>query len=61
MQEFLLTLGDGSVVQLTGKVLHSRREPDGPDGQPAFVSGIQFIEDEPQDAAIVEDVIDKVR
>jgi hypothetical protein len=60
VHEFLLTLGDGSVVQLTGRVLHTRRDTDVSEGRDSYVSGIQFIEDEPDAAATVEDVIDKI-
>jgi hypothetical protein len=58
---FLLTLGDGSVVQLTGRILHSRREPGSNDGPVSYVSGIRFIEDEPDATATVSQIIDKVR
>jgi hypothetical protein len=61
VHEFLLTLGDGSVVQLTGRVLHSRREPGSNDGPVSYVSGIRFIEDEPDATATVSQIIDKVR
>jgi hypothetical protein len=60
VHEFLLTLGDGSVVQLSGRVLHTRRGPDPAEGHGAYISGIQFVEDEPDAAGTVEDVIDKI-
>jgi hypothetical protein len=49
VHEFLLTLGDGSTVELTGRVLHCR-EIAGAD-RPTYVSGVQFIDDQPGDAA----------
>ena len=58
---FLLTLGDGSVVQLTGRVLHSRHEPNADDASHVYTSGVQFIDDEPDASETVEHVIDKVR
>jgi hypothetical protein len=61
VHEFLLTLGDGSVVQLTGRVLHSRPSAAPAGGPVAHVSGIQFIEDEPEAVEAVENVIDRVR
>jgi hypothetical protein len=61
VHEFLLTLGDGSVVQLTGRVLHSRQTTDTGAAQASYLSGIQFIEDEPDAAETVGQVIDKVR
>jgi hypothetical protein len=54
---FLLTLGDGSTVELSGTVIHTRRVGADDDAPEPWVSGIQFIDDE-EDAA---DVIEKVR
>ena len=44
VHEFLLTLGDGSTVELAGKVMHSRLISE--EGDPSYVSGVQFIDDQ---------------
>ena len=49
--EFRLTLGDGSVVMLKGRVVRSEDRPS-VDGQPpTYVTGVQFAEEEAQAAA----------
>lgn len=56
---FNVTLGDGSIVELHGRVLRCRNLG-GSDEPPLFVSGIQFVEDaESQTQAT--DVIGKIK
>ena len=42
VHEFQLTLGDGSVVRLRGRVAHCQRVPG---DEERYVSGIQFMEE----------------
>jgi hypothetical protein len=61
VHEFRLTLGDGSQIQLNGRVMHSR-DLGTPGGQPAFLTGIQFVDDEPTESdSGVEDLIDRLK
>jgi hypothetical protein len=61
VHEFRLTLGDGSQVHLNGRVMHSRNTS-APGGESAFLTGIQFVDDEPTDSdAGVGDLIDKLK
>jgi hypothetical protein len=53
VHEFLLTLGDGSTVELVGRVMHCRPVSD--EGIPSHVSGIQFVDDLPPDATLPTD------
>ena len=55
--DFVLTLGDGAGVFVKGRVAYSRRieRP----GGPVFVSGIQFVDDDPQ--AEVGDLVRRVQ
>ena len=46
--EFQLTLGDNSLVQLTGRVAHCRKVSD---EAPRYLSGIQFIGESDNDDA----------
>jgi hypothetical protein len=55
-QHFSLTLGDGSAVLLSGVVRHCRQLSDAP----AFLSGIEFVDDEPGDDSPVSDLINRV-
>lgn len=58
---FRLTLGDESTAELWGKVMHSRPSAE-PGAEPQYVTGIQFVDDEPGDGTSpVEDLITKVR
>jgi hypothetical protein len=61
VHEFNLTLGDGSTVLLQGRVMHSRNVA--PSGEPAvYVTGVQFIDEEPPDAdTTVEDILKKIK
>jgi hypothetical protein len=45
VHEFMLTLGDGSTVPLTGQVVHCRNVA-APDADPSYVSGVRFLDDE---------------
>ena len=60
LHEFRLTLGDGARVQLSGRVMHSRNIS-GPGGEPLFLTGIQFVDDEPSEDSDVTDLIDKLK
>jgi hypothetical protein len=57
---FRLTLGDGSTTELAGRVMHCRDvSPTGT--EPAFVTGIQFVDDElGEGGPSVSDIIDRV-
>jgi hypothetical protein len=58
---FRLTLGDESTVELFGKVMHSR-PVDPAEGKAAFVTGIQFVDEDPEEGnSPVEDIIKRVR
>jgi PilZ domain len=52
IHEFRLTLGDDSVVELLGRVMHSRNTAL-PDATPVFVTGVQFIDDHDDQAHTV--------
>lgn len=61
VHQFRLTLGDESTTELTGKVMHSRNTAPA-DAPPVFTTGVQFIDDEADDAAqLVGDLISRVR
>jgi len=47
LQEFLLTLGDGSTIDLVGRVMYCR--PTSDDAVPGYVCGVQFTDDEGPD------------
>jgi hypothetical protein len=51
---FVLTLGDGSAVDLRGRVVRCMEAPRG-DGTRRYITGIQFVDEEPTD------VIDKMK
>ena len=57
---FRLTLGDESTVELNGRVMHCRDvSPTG--DAPAFVTGLQFVDDEPaENGPTVSDLIDRI-
>jgi hypothetical protein len=60
IHDFRLTLGDESSVVLRGRIVYSR--PDAaPDGSQVYVTGVQFVEDDPGPASPVGDLIDKIR
>lgn len=56
IQEFRLTLGDGSTTLLRGRVVRCRSHVS-PDGVTTFVSGVQFVEDD----SSVGGLIDKIK
>jgi len=59
VQEFQLTMGDGSPVVLLGRVIRSENStPAG--APPVYATGIQFIDEESPDASQVGDIIDKL-
>lgn len=58
---FRLTLGDDSTAELNGRVMHCRNVAP-PDAMPSYVTGLQFVEDEPSETGpIVGNLIDRVR
>lgn len=60
VHEFRLTLGDGSHVVLQGRVMHSRSS-NAPGAPAAYVTGIQFIDEEPPDSgSSVGDLIHRI-
>ena len=59
VQEFLLTLGDGSSVELTGRIVYSRLTTDA--DRTFYVSGIQFVDEADASDASVGGIIDRVR
>lgn len=57
---FRLTLGDDSTTEIVGRVMHSRdTAPAGSD--PAFVTGIQFVDDDPENTEGVGDILDRMQ
>jgi hypothetical protein len=57
---FRLTLGDDSTVELNGRVMHCRNVAPA-DATPAYVTGLQFVEDEPAESGpTIGDLIDRV-
>jgi hypothetical protein len=61
LHEFSLTLGDGASVQLKGRVVYSRETPSAGGGT-TYVTGVQFVDDEPADGtATVDAIIDKIK
>ena len=55
VHEFRLTLGDGASVFLKGRVVYSREAP-GPGGGAVYVTGVQFVDDDPP----VDEIIEKI-
>jgi hypothetical protein len=59
IHEFGLTLGDESSVVLQGRIVYSR--PDvGPDGSQFYVTGVQFVDEDPGPSGVGE-LIDKIK
>ncbi len=53
---FRLTLGDDSVADLAGRVMHCRNTAQA--GSPeVFVTGIQFIEEDPAESPLVDEIM----
>jgi hypothetical protein len=59
VHEFRLTLGDESFVVLRGRVVRSL-EGAAPDGSRIYVTGVQFIDDEPDGPGAVGDLLGKI-
>ncbi len=57
VHSFRLTLGDGSTVILTGRVVRCLKLIRD-EGQPVYLSGVEFV-DEDVDAATIENLIDR--
>jgi hypothetical protein len=57
--EFMLTLGDGAGVFVLGRVAYCRAE-DRPDGK-VFISGIQFLDEDPSTAGDVSGLVKNVQ
>jgi hypothetical protein len=60
--EFRLTLGDGSVVLLRGRVVRAE-EATTADGRPTFVMGVQFVDDEAPgvEESLIGGVVDRLK
>lgn len=57
--EFRMRMGDDSIVLLKGRVIRCREQVDA-DGVVIYISGVQFVDDDPPDTA-VENLIDKMK
>jgi hypothetical protein len=55
LHEFRLTLGDGASVELKGRVVYCR-EASSSGGGVIYVTGVQFVDDDPP----VDDIIGKI-
>jgi len=60
VHEFRLTLGDGSKVIVRGRVAHSRPCKDAASGREYFLTGFEFLEDQPEATPEIEDLVEKV-
>jgi len=60
IHEFRLTLGDGSKVMVRGRVAHSAPCVDETTGVRGFVTGFEFLDDQPQSAPAFDDLVDKI-
>lgn len=61
VHEFRLTLGDGAQVVLNGRVMHSRNTAEA-GKPPVYVTGIQFVDDEPTTGdSSVSDIVDRLK
>jgi hypothetical protein len=58
VHEFRLTLGDGSQVIIRGRVAHCRPFSDEATGTATFVTGFEFLEDQPDSSA--EGLVERV-
>jgi hypothetical protein len=59
IHEFRLTLGDGTSVTLQGRVRYCRAKTK-PDGAQVFITGVQFIDDEPTTDSPVGDIVQRL-
>ena len=60
LHEFRLRMGDDSVVLLKGRVIRCREGVDA-EGAGIYISGVQFVDDDPTDTTAVEGLIDKIK
>ncbi len=60
LHEFRLTLGDDSTVLLRGRIVYCRELATEEDDA-AFVLGVEFVDESPQEGEAVEDLIGKIR
>ena len=60
IHEFRLTLGDGSKVMVRGRVAHSAPRTDETTGAQSFVTGFEFLEEQPQNNTPIQDLVEKV-
>ena len=60
IHEFRLTLGDGSKVIVCARVAHCRPVKDEKTGVETFVTGLEFVEDQPDAAPEIPDLVEKV-
>lgn len=60
IHEFRLTLGDGSKVMVRGRVAHSTPRIDETSGAQSFLTGFEFLEEQPQSTGSIEQIVDKV-
>jgi hypothetical protein len=58
---FRLTLGDDSTTEIAGRVMHSRATSPAGSAEPVYITGIQFVDADPDAADGVGDIIDRVR
>lgn len=59
VESFLLTLGDGAGVEVHGRVVYSK--PAEAPGHEVFVTGIQFVDDDPNTGTPVGGLITKIQ
>jgi PilZ domain-containing protein len=61
VHDFSLTMGDGSATQVRGRVVRST-EAKASDGSRLYVTGVQFIDDEPSEGdSTIGDIVDCLR
>jgi hypothetical protein len=61
VHKFRLTLGDGTLVVVRGRVLRSQ-ERVGQDSSRIYVCGVQFLDDDsPEDVSSIGELIDKLK
>lgn len=60
VQLFRLTLGDESTVEMAGRIMRCRNRA-GDDEPAVYLTGVQFIEDDPDEPSPVEEIIDRVK
>ena len=60
VHDFRLTLGDGSKVMVRARVAHSTRRTDEASGVHSFLTGFEFLEEQPERTTPIESLVDKV-